>query len=72
MDQKMKSHIHLNLIWGMQAIADFMGVSRIVAYKMAYSGEIPARQVGTRWVAKRTDLEAFFSQASHAKRRARV
>ncbi len=55
---------NLDLIWGAKAIAKALGVTERACYHMLEAGALPARQVGSRWVASRKALEAFFAQVA--------
>jgi len=46
------------LLHGMQAIADFLGVARRVAYYMAETGQIPTFKIGRTVCANRDSLSA--------------
>lgn len=50
----------LDLIWGVEGIAQFIGRTYRQTYHMLVQGYIPGRCVGQRWVADRRDLIAFF------------
>lgn len=51
----------LDLIWGARAIAQVLGCTERKTFHMLEKGELPmVRQVGSRWVASRKALEAFF------------
>lgn len=50
----------IDLVWGIAAIAKLIGRNERQTYDMLASGHLPAKQVGTRWVAKREALERFF------------
>ena len=50
----------LDLVWGISAIAKMIGRNERQTYDMLASGHLPAKQVGTRWVAERGKLRAFF------------
>lgn len=52
----------LDLIWGAEAIAKVIGRTTRATYHMLEAGDLPARRVGRRWVARRSHLEAFFSE----------
>ena len=52
----------LDLIWGVSAIARLIGRSDRQTFHMVSTGEIPAKKVGGRWVAKREALERFFEE----------
>lgn len=54
----------LDLIWGAKAIAKVLGCTERKVYHMLESGELPCRQVGSRWVASRKALEAFFAEVA--------
>lgn len=46
----------LDLLWGGQAIGDYLGLNRRQAYWLLEQGRLPARQVGGRWTASREAL----------------
>jgi hypothetical protein len=50
----------LDLVWGIDAIAKMIGRSPRQTYHMLISGHLPAKQIGSRWVAERSKLIAFF------------
>ena len=50
----------LDLIWGIEAIAIFIGRTRRQCYEALVKHEIPARQVNGRWVASRRKLRKYF------------
>ncbi|MBN9333270.1 MAG: DNA-binding protein [Devosia sp.] len=54
-----QDHVPLDLVWGAAAIARVIGRSTKATYHMLEAGNLPARQVGRRWVASRKILEAF-------------
>ncbi|TPW30319.1 helix-turn-helix domain-containing protein [Martelella alba] len=54
----------LDLVWGAANIAAILGRSRQQAYNMLSKGELPAKKIGDRWVARRSDLERFFTEAA--------
>ncbi|MBO0905570.1 hypothetical protein [Jiella sonneratiae] len=54
----------LDLLWGIAAIAAFIGRTERQTYHMLVSGHLPAKQVGERWVAKREALERFFEETA--------
>jgi len=58
-----QSYVPLDLVWGAAAIAKLIGQSTRATYHMLEAGELPARQVGRRWVASRKALESFFAEA---------
>lgn len=50
----------LELLWGAEAIGNFIGRTRRQAFEALSKGELPARQVNGRWVASKAKLQAFF------------
>ena len=54
----------LDLVWGIKAIAKVIGRSERQTYSMCDAGQLPARRVGQRWVAKREALERFFEDVA--------
>jgi len=54
----------LDLVWGIAAIAKMIGRNERQTYDMLASGHLPAKQVGTRWVAERGKLRAFFEEVA--------
>jgi len=52
----------IDLIWGIEEIADAIGRTPRQTYHMLVSGHLPAKQVGNRWVAERSKLVAFFME----------
>lgn len=50
----------IDLIWGINAIARLIGRTDRQAFHMANTGQIPAKKVGGRWCADRSELIAFF------------
>lgn len=50
----------LDLVWGAKAIAQVLGRTERATFHMLEKGELPARQVGQRWVASRKALAEFF------------
>ncbi|TPW27797.1 helix-turn-helix domain-containing protein [Martelella alba] len=53
----------LDLVWGAADIAKVIGQSRQVTYNMLSKGELPAKKIGDRWVARRGELDRFFTGA---------
>lgn len=51
----------LDLVWGVQGIAKLIGRTQRQTYHMLYSGKLPAKRVGGRYVAERSKLLAFFT-----------
>lgn len=54
----------LDLVWGAKKIAQVIGCTERATFHMLERREIPARQVGQRWVASRKALEAFFAEVA--------
>lgn len=52
----------LDLVWGIDAIARLIGRTERQTYHMLRAGNLPAKQVGNRWVAERSKLIAFFME----------
>jgi hypothetical protein len=50
----------MDLIWGAEAIAKFIGRSTRSTFHMLDNEELPAKKVGGRWVAERGKLLSFF------------
>nr|WP_026479354.1 hypothetical protein [Ahrensia sp. 13_GOM-1096m] len=50
----------VDLIWGAEEIAKLIGRSRRSTFHMLEKGELPAKRVGSRWVAERGKLISFF------------
>jgi excisionase family DNA binding protein len=60
--EKMKDKVpDLGLVWGADAIAQALGVSRRQAFHLLEKGLIPARKVGAKWCTQREDLRRHFS-----------
>lgn len=52
----------LDLLWGVEAIAVYIGRTKRQTYEALVKGELPARQVNRRWVASRKTLREFFEK----------
>lgn len=50
----------LELVWGIEEIGKLIRRTPRQTYHMLVSGNLPAKQVGNRWVAERGKLIAFF------------
>jgi hypothetical protein len=50
----------LDLVWGCKAIASVIGRTERATFHMLEKGELPARQVGQRWVTSRKQLMEHF------------
>lgn len=56
----------LDLVWGAKNIARVIGCTERKTFHMLARGEIPARQVGSRYVASREALRLFFQDRERA------
>jgi hypothetical protein len=54
----------LDLLWGIDAIAAFIGRSRSQTHNALAKGELPARLINGRWVASRARLRQFFDEVA--------
>ncbi len=54
----------LDLLWGCKAIAQAIGRTERATFHMLEAGELPATQVGRRWVVSRRKLEQYFEEAA--------
>jgi hypothetical protein len=50
----------LDLLWGASAIAAYIGVDQRQAFWMLEKGRLPAKRIGSRWVASRSNLQKHF------------
>nr|WP_187973298.1 DNA-binding protein [Aquibium microcysteis] len=50
----------IELVWGAEAIAAFIGRTPRATFHLLEKKEIPARKVSGRWVAERGQLTRFF------------
>ena len=50
-----------DLVYGLEAISRVIGRSRRQTHYALKQGHIPAKQVGSRWVVRRSELERFFT-----------
>ncbi|KTR05174.1 hypothetical protein NS365_13395 [Aureimonas ureilytica] len=57
-----EAHQSIDLVWGISGIAKVIGRTDRQTYSMLTAGQLPARQVGERWVASREKLVAFFDE----------
>lgn len=57
------SGTELDLIWGAKAIAKEMNAPERRVYYMLERRKIPAKKIGTLWVASRKGLRAHFAEA---------
>jgi hypothetical protein len=51
----------LDLIWGAAAIARVLRKRPSAIYHMLEAGRLPAKKHGGQWVARRADLERYFT-----------
>lgn len=54
----------LDLIWGCAAIGRVIGKTAKATYYMCEAGELPVKQIGSRWVASRRKLQEHFEGAA--------
>ena len=54
----------IDLVWGVKSIAKLIGRSEGATYHMCAKGELPVKQIGTRYVAERGKLRAFFEETA--------
>ncbi|EKF41665.1 hypothetical protein NA8A_13649 [Nitratireductor indicus C115] len=63
----MSEEKELDLVWGVQAIADIIGRSYQQTYHMIAGGKLPmVKQIGERYVVSRSKLIAFFMEEDAA------
>lgn len=60
----MQKEAPLDLIWEVSEIAKFIGQSERQTFHLLSSGILPAKKVGKRWVAERSQLARFFLGAA--------
>lgn len=46
-------------------LAQILGVTQKTAYEYLQSGEVPAYQIGTRWLILRDEVKEFVEMSSH-------
>jgi hypothetical protein len=51
---------NLDLLWGASAIAAYIGVDQRRAFYVLEEGRIPAKRIGSRWVASCQKLREHF------------
>ena len=51
---------NMELVWGATEIAKVIGRSARSTFHLLERGDLPARKVGSRWVADRGNLVEFF------------
>jgi len=54
----------MDLLWGAEEIAKFIGRSRRSVFDMLEKGVLPAKKVNGRWVVERSKLIAFFLETA--------
>lgn len=54
----------LDLLWGADSIAAFLGRTTRATFHMLEKGEIPARKCSGRWVASKRALVAYFEETA--------
>ncbi|MDG3575709.1 helix-turn-helix domain-containing protein [Rhizobium sp. YJ-22] len=54
----------IDLLWGGEEIAKFIGRTRRATFDMLDKGQLPARKVNGRWVVERKTLIAFFTESA--------
>jgi hypothetical protein len=57
----------LDLLWGVDAIAKELGLTRRQAYHQLESGRLPARKQSGKWCASRRGLQRFFADLTDGK-----
>lgn len=62
--QTMKDEKQIELVWGAGAIAELIGRTPRATFHMLDNGELPAKKVGSRWVAEKGELVRFFRGAA--------
>lgn len=64
-DKMPKSNLEkpLDLVWGIENIAAYIGRSRSQTYLALTKNEIPAKLVNNRWAASRSNLRKYFEVA---------
>lgn len=60
------SIIREEVIWGLHAIGDRVGISNVEAYRRLVSGRLPGERIAGRWAARAADLEAHVSARKRA------
>jgi hypothetical protein len=57
----------LDLLWGVDAIAKELNLTRRQAYHQLESGRLPARKQSGKWCASRQGLRRFFADLTDGK-----
>tara|TARA_R100000365_G_C2746354_1_gene75599 strand:+ start:681 stop:878 length:198 start_codon:yes stop_codon:yes gene_type:complete len=55
----------LDLLWGCEAIAAFIGRTPRQTFEAVSKGQLPTRKVNGRWVASKKALREFFEEVAH-------
>lgn len=53
-------------------LAEVLGVTQKTAYEYLQSGDVPAYQIGTRWLILRDEVKGFVEMSSSGTRRDRI
>ena len=53
----------IDVLWGAEAIGAAIGANRRRAFHMLESGQLPAKRIGGRWCARRSELLAALSSS---------
>lgn len=53
---------HLDLLWGAEAIAAFIGRTERQTKDALAKGHLPGRKVNGRWCCSRAELQRFFGE----------
>jgi hypothetical protein len=54
----------LDLIWGVKSISKLIGRTERQTFHLLQAGQLPAKKVGERWVAKREAITRFFEETA--------
>lgn len=54
----------IDLLWGVEAIAEVIGRTSRQVFHMLETGQLPAKKVAGRWVAERGQLLRFFMETA--------
>lgn len=60
----METNTDFQLVWGGEEIAKVIGRTPRITFLLLEKGELPAKKVGGRWVAERSELVRFFRETS--------
>jgi hypothetical protein len=59
-----ETNVGIDVLWGAEAIGAAIGVNKRRAFHLLENRLIPAKRVGGRWAARRSELNTFFSGAT--------